>query len=79
MKTCPSAFPIGSALRRLLRRALAACKRKASDLYAGCGIADYNGETGEVSLEWIQAFVYEPLRRRRGFTGRDVRRVPTRR
>lgn len=54
-------------------------KEKASDLYAGCGIADYNGETSEVSLEWIQALVCEPLRRERGFTGRDVRHVPTRR
>ena len=54
-------------------------KEKASGLYAGCGIADYNGETGVVSLEWIQAFVCEPLRRERSFTGRDVRRVPTRR
>lgn len=54
-------------------------KEKASGLCAGCGIADYNGETGEVSLEWIQALVCEPLRRERGFTGRDVRRVPTRR
>ena len=54
-------------------------KEKASDLYAECDIANYDGETGVISLEWIQAFVCEPLRRERGFTGRDVRRVPTRR
>ena len=52
-------------------------KGKASGLYAGCGIANYDGETGVVSLEWIQALVCEPLRREQLYRARRAARADT--